>query len=194
MNAYMDNNYLSGVTKLFRYYKMLGDRSLGQLKDEQLFWKYNNQSNSIAVIIRHMSGNMVSRFTNFLTEDGEKPFRNRDAEFEESPMTKAELMILWDDGWNCLFNAIDSLNEIDLNTVVYIRNEGHTVVEALNRQLCHYAHHVGQIVYIAKMIAENWQPLSIAPNASKEYNEGKFAREKREAHFTDDLIDEDEKK
>ncbi|HTE09178.1 MAG TPA: DUF1572 family protein [Flavitalea sp.] len=190
----MEKNYLSGVTKQFRYYKTLADRSIAQLKDEQLFWKYNQRSNSIAVIIRHMSGNMISRFTNFLTEDGEKPYRNRDAEFEESTITKTELMRLWENGWNCLFTAIDSLKESDLTAIVYIRNEGHTVVEALNRQLSHYPHHVGQIVYIAKMIAEQWQPLSIPPNASKEYNEAKFAREKREAHFTDDLIDDDEKK
>lgn len=131
---------------------------------------------------------MLSRWTRFLTEDGEKKWRNRDSEFENSYTTKEEVLAAWNKGWNCLFNAIDTLTEENLEQIVYIRNEGHTVIEAINRQLCHYAYHVGQIVFLGKMLCNNdWKTLSVAKNATKAYNLEKFSKEKTRKHFTDDL-------
>lgn len=181
-------SYLSSMVKQFQYYKSLGEKAMEQLDEEQLFRQYNEESNSIAVIVHHLSGNMLSRFTDFLTSDGEKPWRNRDAEFTNPFGSKAELMQLWDKGWNCLFAALESLTEEDLERIVYIRNDGHTVVEALNRQLAHYPYHIGQMVYIAKMIKnQDWQTLSIARNKSAAYNSRKFSQTKEKRHFTDDL-------
>lgn len=181
-------SYLSSMVKQFQYYKSLGEKAMEQLDEEQLFRQYNEESNSIAVIVHHLSGNMLSRFTDFLTSDGEKPWRNRDVEFTNPFGSKAELMQLWDKGWNCLFAALESLTEEDLERIVYIRNDGHTVVEALNRQLAHYPYHIGQMVYIAKMIKnQDWQTLSIARNKSAAYNSRKFSQTKEKRHFTDDL-------
>lgn len=182
------NKYLDSVLKQFRYYKSLGDKSMTFLNDHDIHWQYNDQSNSMAVMVKHIAGNMLSRWTNFLTEDGEKSWRHRDQEFEDTISSKAEMLEVWEKGWVVLFNAITPLQEDDLNRIVYIRNEGHTVTEAINRQLMHYGYHIGQMVYLARMIAgENWTSLSIPKGQSVEYNERKFSEEKGERHFTEDL-------
>jgi hypothetical protein len=161
-----------------------------QLEPEQLFVSVNEDTNSIAMIIQHLSGNMLSRFTDFLTTDGEKETRNRDSEFEETITTKEELLALWDKGWDCFFNAINALTTDQLETIIYIRNEGHTVVEAINRQLAHYPYHIGQIVFYAKILKKaEWHSLSIPKNKSNSYNAAKFAKEKSIKNFTDDELD-----
>ena len=151
----MTNDYLSSVKKQFEYYKMLGDKTFSQLQDDKLFWQYNDDSNSIATIVKHLWGNMISRWTDFLTSDGEKEYRNRDAEFENDINSREELLDKWEEGWNCLFNAINSLTMDDLDKIIFIRNQGHTVTEAINRQLAHYPYHIGQIVFLGKMLVEN---------------------------------------
>ena len=187
-------NYLQSILKQFKYYKFLGDRTFEQLKEEQLFWQYNEASNSIAIIVNHIAGNMKSRWTDFLTTDGEKEWRNRDQEFEDVIKTKSELFQKWEEGWTCLFQALETINEENLNTVVYIRNQGHTVVEAINRQLAHYASHVGQIVYLGKMLkGDAWESLSIPKGKSGEYNKNKFSREKQRGHFTDEYLRKESK-
>jgi hypothetical protein len=149
----------------------VGDRAIERVSDEQLHQSYNDDSNSIAIISKHIAGNSISRWTDFLTSDGEKLSRNRDDEFEETAESKEELLALWNKGWACLFNAIDPLKPDDLMRIIYIRNEGHTVMEAINRQLAHIPYHIGQIVYIAKMVAEGgWQSLTIPKGKSKEFN------------------------
>lgn len=182
------NSYLTSLQKQFLYYKTLGEKAINQLQEEQLYLQFNPESNSIAILVHHIAGNMLSRFTDFLTTDGEKPWRNRDAEFTNPFQSKKELMEYWDKGWHCLLNTLEQLTESDLEKTVYIRNDGHTVAEALNRQLAHYPYHIGQIVFIAKVIKnENWQTLSIPRNQSNEYNSRKFSQEKEKRHFTDDL-------
>lgn len=184
----MKTSYLSSVIKQFEYYKMLGEKAMNQLPDEALFWQYNQESNSIAVIVNHITGNMMSRFTDFLTTDGEKAWRNRDAEFENNFADRNALLDQWDKGWNCLLSTLKALSKEQLENIVYIRNDGHTVVEAINRQLAHYPYHIGQIVFIAKMAAdEKWESLSIPRNKSNDYNSRKFTQEKARRHFTDDL-------
>jgi len=184
----MKTSYLNSVTKQFHYYKMLGEKAMAQIADEALFWQYNKESNSIAVLVKHLVGNMLSRFTDFLTTDGEKPWRNRDAEFESNFSNREELLAYWDTGWSCLFSALDNLREDQLETIVYIRNDGHTVTEAINRQLAHYPYHIGQIIYIAKMaVNEEWESLSIPRKKSGDYNARKFTQDKTRRHFTDDL-------
>lgn len=183
-----DTSYLNSVLKQFEYYKSLGDKTFSQLNKEQLFWEYNSESNSIAIIVKHIVGNMLSRWTNFLTEDGEKKWRERDNEFINTFSKKEDMLTYWNKGWNCLFNAIQVLKKEDLEKIVYIRNQGHTVSEAINRQLCHYSYHIGQITFIGKMILnESWESLSIAKNASKYYNNNRFSKEKTRKHFTEDL-------
>ena len=146
--------------KQFEYYKSLGDKSFEQLSNEQLFWQYNEESNSIAIIVKHIAGNMLSRWTNFLTEDGEKPGRNRDDEFINTFKTKQEVTDFWEKGWRCLFDALDQINDGDLYSTIYIRGEGHLVIDAVFRQLAHYPYHIGQIVYISKMLKSNdWKTL-----------------------------------
>lgn len=184
----MKTSYIESVWKQFEYYKMLAEKAMEQLPEEKLFWQYNEESNSIAIIAGHMAGNMLSRFTDFLTSDGEKPWRNRDAEFETEFSSRGELLERWNQGWTCVLDAVSRLAETDLETIVYIRNEGHTVTEAINRQLAHYAYHTGQIVYIAKMLKNaEWKSLSIPRNRSAAYNQQKFSREKGRRHFTDDV-------
>ena len=183
------NDYLDSAKKQFEYYKMLGEKTFAQVSDEALFWQYNEESNSIAIIVKHLWGNMMSRWTDFLTSDGEKDWRNRDAEFENDISTRAELMDKWNEGWECFFTALNSLGPEDLEKVIYIRNMGHTVLEAINRQLAHYPYHIGQIVFIGKMAQENsWLSLSIPKGASKTYNADKFSKPKRKAHFTDEFL------
>lgn len=157
--------------KRFEYYKSLGDKLFEQLSDEQIFWQYNEESNSIAVIVKHIAGNMLSRWTNFLTEDGEKSWRNRDEEFVNTFKNKQEVLEYWEQGWKCFFNALDQINDENLSSTIYIRGEAHSVIDAVFRQLAHYPYHIGQIVFIAKMIKnEDWETLSIARNKSQEFN------------------------
>lgn len=157
--------------KRFGYYKMLGDQSFEQLSEEEIFWQFNEESNSIAVVVKHIAGNMLSRWTNFLKEDGEKTWRNRDEEFLNTFKTKAEVLEYWEQGWKCLFHAMDQITEENLYATIYIRNEAHSVIDAVFRQLAHYPYHIGQIVYIAKMIKSNdWKTLSIARNKSGDFN------------------------
>lgn len=178
--------YLSSITRQFKYYQTLGEKAFAQLSDEQLFWQYNADSNSIGTIVKHLWGNMLSRFTDFLTTDGEKEWRNREAEFENDIKSREELMAKWNEGWACLYAALLAISENDLERLVYIRNEGHTVVEALNRQLAHYAYHIGQIVYVGKMICGNqWNSLSIPKGKSSEFNSAKFSQPKERRHFTE---------
>ena len=182
-------NYLESVTKQFLYYKTLGEKAMEQLEPEQLFISVNEDTNSIAIIIKHLVGNMLSRWTNFLITDGEKEWRNRDAEFEEILTTKPELVAHWEKGWQCLFDALNSLQPQQLNEIIYIRNEGHTVIEAINRQLAHYPYHIGQIVFYAKMVKKTeWKSLSIPKNNSNNYNADKFSKEKSIKNFTDDEL------
>ena len=184
----MASDYVESVRKQFEYYKMLGDKTLAQVPDEGLFWQYNEESNSLATIVKHLWGNMLSRWTDFLTTDGEKEWRNRDAEFVNDGQTREQVLTQWNAGWQCLFAALDSLTEADLEKVIYIRNMGHTVTEALNRQLAHYPYHVGQMVFIGKMLCnETWASLSIPRNSSAAYNAEKFAQPQRKEHFVDEL-------
>lgn len=180
------SSYLLNTKKLFQYYKNLGEKAIAQLMDEDINWRPNEASNSVSIIVHHLSGNMLSRFTDFLTSDGEKPWRDREAEFEVGYKDKAEMMDAWEKGWNQLFQTIDSLTSEDLERVIYIRNEGQSAMDALQRQLAHYPHHVGQILYIAKMVkGEAWQSLSIPKGGTASYNQGKFSEEKTIRHFTD---------
>jgi Protein of unknown function (DUF1572) len=185
----MTNDYLDSVQKQFEYYKLLGEKTFAQLTDEQLFYQVNPESNSIATIVKHLWGNMLSRWTDFLNTDGEKEWRNRDAEFENDIITRQALLDKWNAGWKCLFDALGSLTPADLEKIIYIRNMGHTVAEAINRQLAHYPYHVGQIVFIGKMVCnDGWASLSIPKGNSTAYNADKFAQPKRKAHFTDEVL------
>lgn len=184
----MEQSYLTSVIKQFEYYKLLGDKTINQLNETELQWQQNEGSNSIAIIIKHIAGNMLSRWTNFLTEDGEKSWRNRDGEFIDTFNSKDEIIAYWNKGWQCLFKAIKPLNNNDLEKIIYIRNQGHTVTEAINRQMMHYAYHIGQIVLIGKGIKGNeWTSLSIPKGNSDAYNMDEFSKEKRKTHFTEDL-------
>lgn len=186
----MNQAFLDSVIKLFEYYKSMAEKAMAQVPEAQLFWQYNKDSNSIAVIVHHLWGNMLSRWTDFLNADGEKEWRDRDAEFENTIRDKEELFAKWEAGWDCLLTTLRQLDEADLERIIYIRNQGHTVTDAITRQLAHYASHVGQIIYIAKMVADKpWQTLSIAKGASKDFNEEKFAQEKGKQHFTDEFKD-----
>ena len=185
----MSEDFISSAKKQFEYYKMLGDKTFAQLPEEALFWQYNPESNSIAIIVKHLWGNMLSRWTDFLTTDGEKEWRQREAEFDNDIQSKAELLAKWEAGWECLFSALNALNESNWNTTIYIRNQGHSVMEAINRQLAHYPYHVGQIVFIGKMVRDGeWASLSIPRGASKDYNAEKFAQPKQTVHFTDEYL------
>jgi hypothetical protein len=187
----MASNYLDSVTKQFAYYKLLGDKTMAQVPDAALFWQYNPESLSIAMIVQHLAGNMLSRWTDFRTTDGEKEWRQRDAEFEEVLQTRAAVLQQWEDGWGKLFAAIASMQEDELDQLLYIRNQGHTYMEALNRQLAHYPYHVGQMVFLGKMVADaQWQSLSIPRNQSGTYNADKFAKPKERRHFTDESLGE----
>ncbi len=184
----INNSYLQSALKLFRYYKSLGNAVIDRLDEQQLHWQYNQESNSVAIIIKHIAGNSISRWTDFLNSDGEKEWRDRDNEFEGTKMNKTELTAYWEKGWQCLFDAIDPLTEDDLDRTVYIRNEGHTVLEAINRQLAHLPYHIGQMIFVGKMLSDsNWQSLSIPKGASKLYNNDKFSSDKTTRFFTDGI-------
>jgi len=185
----MTNDYLQSAIKQFEYYQLLGNKTFQQLTEEQLFWRYNEESNSIATIVKHLWGNMLSRWTDFLTTDGEKEWRNRDAEFENDIQSKQELLDKWNEGWQCLFAALNSITDADWTKEIHIRNQGHSVTEAINRQLAHYPYHIGQIVFIGKMVCNtNWSSLSIPKGNSAVFNADKFAAAKHKEHFTDEFI------
>jgi hypothetical protein len=164
-------SYLKDSISLFNHYKKLGEGALAQVSDEQLFAALDPEMNSIAVIVNHMAGNMRSRWTDFLHSDGEKPDRNRDREFEPPPANRAAVMALWTSGWQCLFDALEPLSEADIDRSVLIRGEPHSVMQAVNRQIAHYAYHVGQIVFLAKHLqSANWKSLSVPRGKSEEFN------------------------
>lgn len=177
---------LENTLKLFDYYRTLGSKCIDRLSFEELQWQPNAASNSVAIMVKHLWGNMLSRWTDFLTSDGEKEWRERDEEFEDRYQSKEDVLKHYNEGWDCLFAAIKPLSEEQLGETVYIRNEGHTVAEAIDRQMAHYAYHIGQIVFLSKQIlAENWESLSIPKNQSKQYNAEKFKDQKGNRHFTD---------
>jgi hypothetical protein len=165
-------SYLEDSLEVFRYYKKLAEGAMVQVTDEQLFTSLDEEANSIAVIVKHMAGNMRSRWTGFLTSDGEKADRNRDSEFVDPPATREALMQLWEQGWHRVFSAIELLSDADLTRTVTIRGEPHSVMQAINRQIAHYADHVGQIVLLAKHFQHaNWKSLSIPRNKSADFNQ-----------------------
>src|SRR6476661_4341296 len=172
------NHYLEDALRTFRDYKKLAERAFEQVDDEHFFRTIDDESNSIAVNMKHMAGNMLSRWTDFLTSDGEKANRERDMEFVMLPeTTRADMIAYWERGWRCLFAAVEPLTADDLMRIVKIRGQDHTVVQAINRQIAHYAYHVGQIVYLAKHFkSSNWQTLSVPKNRSAEFN--KYLEEK----------------
>jgi hypothetical protein len=166
------SSFLNSYIKRITYYKTLGEQTFAQLDDLDFHFQPNEESNSIAMIIQHIAGNMLSRFTNFLTEDGEKEWRQRDAEFEEQHLNKDELVARWQKGWDCYLGAVQSLTENDLEKTITIRSEALTVTDALNRQLAHYPYHIGQIVYLGRMIKnKTWKNLSIPKGQSQQFNE-----------------------
>jgi len=166
-------SYVKDSIDLFRYYKKLGERAMAQCSDEGLFAVTDAESNSIAIIVKHMAGNMRSRWMDFLTTDGEKLDRNRDTEFEDAPKTREALMELWERGWKYVFEALEPLTEADLGRTITIRTEPHSVMQAINRQVAHYAHHVGQIVFLAKHLTAKttgkWESLSVPRGQSKQF-------------------------
>jgi hypothetical protein len=166
-------SYVKDSIDLFHHYKKLGERAMEQCPDDDLCAALDGESNSIAVIVKHISGNMRSRWTDFLTSDGEKPSRNRDDEFEAPPKTRAEILALWEQGWNILFGALEALTDADLTRTITIRTEPHSVTQAVNRQIAHYAYHIGQIAFLAKHHAAktgNWTSISIPRKKSAEFN------------------------
>jgi hypothetical protein len=163
-------SYLQDSLALFGHYKSLADRAMGQVTDQDLNATLDAESNSIATIVKHVAGNMRSRWTDFLTSDGEKPDRDRDNEFEAPPQSRDELTTMWEDGWRTLFSALEPLTDADLDRTVYIRTEPHSVMQAINRQVAHYSMHVGQIVFLAKhLAADRWKTLSVPRNRSQEF-------------------------
>ena len=168
-------NYLKSVLFEFKRYKTLGDKTFEQLSEKEIHWTYSESDNSIALIVKHIVGNMLSRWTNFLTDDGEKSWRNRETEFVEPYSTKAEMVAAWEKGWKCLFDALHSINQENFENQIRIRGEAHTIPEAINRQLAHYPNHVGQILYIGKMIkGEKWISPSIPKGDSETFNKKMF--------------------
>jgi hypothetical protein len=175
------HSYLEDSIALLRYYKRLAEGAMAQLSDQQLLETLDPEMNSIALIVKHMAGNMLSRWSDFLVSDGEKPWRNRDDEFEAPPSTRAEIEELWERGWSAVFGAIEPLTEEDLGRTITIRGEAHTVMQAINRQVAHYPYHVGQIVFWAKHLkSEAWQSLSVPRKGSREFNAKVLAGEASE--------------
>ncbi len=172
-------SFLEDSLAVFRYYKKLADGAIAQLTDEQLYLVLDPEMNSIALIVKHVAGNMRSRWVDFLTSDGEKPDRNRDTEFVDPPLTREALIELWEHGWNCVFEALGPLSEADMGRTVTIRGEAHSVMQAINRQSAHYSYHVGQIVVLAKHFQhERWKSLSVPRNRSAEFNRSVTAGER----------------
>ncbi len=174
----LTTSYLKDSLTLFRYYKKLAERAIEQITDEQLSAVLDGEMNSIAIIVKHMAGNMRSRWTDFLTSDGEKPDRWRDSEFENPAETRAALMSLWEEGWNCVFTALEPLSDADMDRTVTIRGEAHSVMQAINRQIAHYAYHCGQIVFLAKHLqSKQWKSLSVPRGKSEVFNQKVAAKE-----------------
>lgn len=172
------NNFLTTAIKRLKYYRDLGEKALEQLSEEQFHYSPNTTVNSVAVIIQHLAGNMLSRWTNFLNEDGEKEWRERDEEFEVHHHSKAALMVLWHQGWDLLMETLEGLKKEDLKKTIYIRKEPLTVVDAINRQLAHYPYHIGQIVTMAKIVkGEDWKNLSIPKKGSHDFNKGDYMKD-----------------
>lgn len=183
----MIDSTLKNTISVFDYYKTLGEKAMAQITDEALFQMPDEKSNSISVIVKHLHGNMLSRWTDFLTTDGEKEWRDRDSEFEETIETRDEVMKQWNEGWACVFSALNTLHPEDFDKTVYIRNMGQTVLEAIMRQMAHYAYHIGQIVYLARLFNEgDWKTLTIPKGGSAAYNKEKNAPGKRIEHFTEE--------
>ncbi len=171
------SHFLESAIKRLSYYKQLGDKAFEQLSEQDFHYQPNNESNSIATIIQHVAGNMFSRWTDFLTTDGEKPWRNRDLEFDKKPLNYQQLLDIWQKAWDCCIGTLETLSEEDLLKTIYIRGEGLLVVDAVNRQLAHYPYHVGQIIYLAKILKnESWQNLSIPKGKSNNYNTQMLAK------------------
>jgi len=163
----LTTSYLEDALSVFRYYKQLADGAIAQVSDDQLFAVIDSEANSIAIVAKHMAGNMRSRWTDFLSSDGEKPDRNRDSEFVDPPATRSDLSAMWEQGWDLVFSALEPLTEADMTRTVTIRGEAHSVMQAIHRQIAHYAYHVGQIVLLAKHFqGENWKSLSVPRNQS----------------------------
>ena len=178
----ISTNYLESARNQFAYYKRLGEKTFAQLADEQLFHRADPEANSIAIIVNHL------RWTDFLTSDGEKEWRERDDEFEDVIATRAEMLARWEEGWQCLFDALYTVNAENFGTTVLIRAQEHSIVDAVNRQLCHYSYHVGQIVLLGRLLkGPQWKSLSIPRGGSSAFNQEKFARGTHGGHFTDDL-------
>jgi hypothetical protein len=177
----LTNSYIKDSITLFHYYKKMTEKALAQCPDHGLFATLDQESNSIATIVKHLAGNMRSRWTNFLTSDGEKPERNRDGEFEEPPKTRAELLAAWDSGWKTFLDALEPLSDADLTRTVTIRNEPHSVMQAINRQMGHYASHLGQIIFLAKHFASgHWKSLTVPRKASQQFTADVAAGKKSE--------------
>ena len=180
----MAHGFLKSAKRQFHYYKQLGEKTIEQLRDEHFGYRPNNESNSIINIVKHLRGNMLSRWTDFLTSDGEKPWRDRDDEFDPdsnggSAMDRKKLLSIWNEGWDCLFATLDQLSDEDLNKQILIRGESHSVLEAINRQLAHYSYHVGQIVYLGKILLDDqFKSLSIPRNQSKQFNQQMMDKKK----------------
>ena len=180
--------FLANTIKLAQYYKKLGNSTFDQLTEDDIHWAAGDSSNSIATIVKHLWGNMLSRWTNLLTEDGEKPWRQRDAEFEDDIQTMDEMLSKWEEGWKCFIDTLESLTPEDLDKTIYIRNEGQSVTDAIQRQMAHYPMHVGQIIFAAKILkGDDWKSLSIPKGQSGSYNQKKFEQEKSDKHFTDEV-------
>ena len=171
-------SYLEDSVAILHYYKKLAERAMEQVKDEQLTAVLDSEMNSIAIIVKHMAGNMRSRWTDFLTTDGEKPDRNRDNEFSDAPVSRAAMNKIWEEGWEILFTALSPLSEGDLGKTVLIRGEAHSVMQAINRQVAHYSYHCGQIVMLAKHFqADGWKSLSVPRGQSAQFNKKVASRE-----------------
>jgi hypothetical protein len=165
-------SFKADVIARFRYYKLLADKTFAQLSHDEMLWMPSSESNSIAIIVQHMYGNMMSRFTDFLTEDGEKPWRKRDAEFEPMDVSKQDLLDFWETGWSTVFSTIESLTSEQLMEDVTIRSEKLKAYDAILRQLAHYSYHIGQIVFIGKLIRnEGWSNLSVPKGGSAQFNQ-----------------------
>ncbi|MCB0599639.1 MAG: DUF1572 family protein [Saprospiraceae bacterium] len=181
-------NYLDTVEKLFHYYKSMAEKAIHQIDDHQFHQKIHPEDNSVAIILQHMIGNMRSRFTDFFTSDGEKSWRDRESEFLDPALGKSQLLHEWESAWITVFTAIDQARGHPLDAIVYIRNEGHTVLEAFQRQLAHYAYHTGQIVFLSKSLAgSHWKSLSIPKGQSDSFNAEKFSKDKSKSFFTDKM-------
>ena len=190
----MGKEFIENNTVLFKYYKSLGDNTFIQLKEPDFFWTPDSESNSIAIIIQHMAGNMLSRWTDFLTTDGEKDWRDREQEFNLYLKSKEECLLKWEEGWNCLFNALKTINNENYNQTIFIRSKGHSIMEAVLRQLSHYAYHVGQITFLGRQRANNWESLSIAKGESQQFNKQSFSKGQRQEHFTDQFLNQTNKR